>query len=124
SRGAGARRGGGGHASPDPRNLRRNRGTFDQGCGREPQCVRRRGGRALRADKNRMTYDPKPAAIALRDVRRARGLVLPLPASIAPRTEAEGAAAQLALAQLVGAVPCTGFKIGATGKRMQEYLGL
>jgi 2-keto-4-pentenoate hydratase len=71
-----------------------------------------------------MTYDPKPAAIALRDVRRARGLVLPLPASIAPRTEAEGAAAQLALAQLVGAVPCEGFKIGATGKRMQEYLGL
>jgi 2-keto-4-pentenoate hydratase len=50
--------------------------------------------------------------------------VLPLPAELAPQTEAEGAAAQLALAQLVGAVPCAGFKIGATGKRMQEYLGL
>ena len=48
----------------------------------------------------------------------------PLPAAIAPRNEADGAAAQLALARLVGAVPCAGFKIGATGKRMQEYLGL
>jgi 2-keto-4-pentenoate hydratase len=60
----------------------------------------------------------------LREIRLARGLVLPLPASIAPRTEADGAAAQLALARLAGAVPCAGFKIGATGKRMQEYLGL
>lgn len=71
-----------------------------------------------------MNYDPEPAAAALLAARRARTLVLPLPASIAPRTEAEGAAAQLALARLVGAVPCAGFKIGATGKRMQEYLGL
>ncbi len=71
-----------------------------------------------------MSYDPGPAAAALRKVRQERGLVLPLPASIAPMTEADGAAAQLALARLVGAVPCAGFKIGATGKRMQEYLGL
>jgi 2-keto-4-pentenoate hydratase len=71
-----------------------------------------------------VSYDPEPAATALREVRMARGLVLPLPASIAPRTEADGAAVQLALARLVGAVPCAGFKIGATGKRMQEYLGL
>jgi 2-keto-4-pentenoate hydratase len=71
-----------------------------------------------------MSYDPKPAAAALHKARLERGLVLPLPASIAPRTEADGAAAQLALAQIVGAVPCAGFKIGATGKRMQEYLGL
>jgi 2-keto-4-pentenoate hydratase len=71
-----------------------------------------------------MSYDPEPAAAALRRMRLERGLVLPLPAAIAPRTEVDGAAAQLALARLVGAVPCAGFKIGATGKRMQEYLGL
>jgi 2-keto-4-pentenoate hydratase len=71
-----------------------------------------------------MNYDPEPAAAALREVRLKRGLVLPLPAAIAPRTEQEGAAAQFALARLAGAVPCAGFKIGATGKRMQEYLGL
>jgi 2-keto-4-pentenoate hydratase len=71
-----------------------------------------------------MTYDPQPAAAALRKVRLERGLVLPLPAPIAPATAAEGAAVQAALARLVGAMPCAGFKIGATGKRMQEYLGL
>lgn len=71
-----------------------------------------------------MSYDPEPAAVALRKARLDRSLVLPLPASTAPRTEVEGAAAQFALARLVGAVPCAGFKIGATGKRMQEYLGL
>jgi 2-keto-4-pentenoate hydratase len=71
-----------------------------------------------------MSYDPEPAAAALREIRLSRGLVLPLPASIAPRTEVDGAVAQLALARLAGAVPCAGFKIGATGKRMQEYLGL
>jgi 2-keto-4-pentenoate hydratase len=71
-----------------------------------------------------MSYDPEPAAATLHEVRLARGPVLPLPPAIAPRTEADGAAVQLALARLVGAVPCAGFKIGATGKRMQEYLGL
>jgi 2-keto-4-pentenoate hydratase len=71
-----------------------------------------------------VSYDPGPAAGALRQARLDRGLVLPLPTSIAPLTEADGAAAQFALARLVGAVPCAGFKIGATGKRMQEYLGL
>jgi 2-keto-4-pentenoate hydratase len=71
-----------------------------------------------------MSYDPEPAAAALRQLRLERGLVRPLPASIVPRNETEGAAAQLALARMVGAVPCAGFKIGATGKRMQEYLGL
>ena len=43
---------------------------------------------------------------------------------IAPSSAAEGAAVQRALAELVGAVPPAGFKIGATGKRMQEYLGV
>ena len=71
-----------------------------------------------------MTYDPAPAAKSLRQTRLARTVVLPLPAAIAPADEAEGAAAQHALAALVGAMPPTGFKIGATGKRMQEYLGL
>lgn len=71
-----------------------------------------------------MSYDPGPAAAALRQARLERRVVQPLSAAMAPRTEAEGAAAQLALARLVGAVPCAGFKIGATGKRMQEYLGL
>jgi 2-keto-4-pentenoate hydratase len=71
-----------------------------------------------------VSFDPEPAALALREARLGRRVVLPLPASIAPRTEIDGAATQLALARLVGAVPCAGFKIGATGKRMQEYLGL
>ena len=71
-----------------------------------------------------MSFDPAPAAAALRRARLDRVLVLPLPTAIAPGTEAEGAATQRALARLVGAVPPAGFKIGATGKRMQEYLGL
>lgn len=71
-----------------------------------------------------MSYDPEPAAAALRRARLERRPVLPLPETIAPQTEADGAAAQLALARLVGATPYAGFKIGATGKRMQEYLGL
>ena len=71
-----------------------------------------------------MSYDPAHAAAALLTVRRARQIVQPLPAAIAPRTETEGAAVQLALARLMGADPCAGFKIGATGKRMQEYLGI
>ena len=48
----------------------------------------------------------------------------PLAAGIAPATDAEGAAVQAALARLVGAVPPAGFKIGATGSRMQAYLGI
>lgn len=69
-------------------------------------------------------YDPQQAASALRKARQARELVVPLPPAIAPRTEAEGAAAQHALAQSAGAHPPGGFKIGATAQRMQEYLGL
>jgi 2-keto-4-pentenoate hydratase len=71
-----------------------------------------------------MVFDPIPAAQALRRIRLDRSLVAPLPDGIAPRTEAEGAAVQVALASLVGAVPPSGFKIGATGKRMQDYLGI
>ena len=69
-------------------------------------------------------FNPTPAAAALRAVRQKRGTVLPLDPAIAPRTEADGAAVQLALAALVGATPPVGFKIGATGKRMQDYLGI
>jgi 2-keto-4-pentenoate hydratase len=71
-----------------------------------------------------MAFDPIPAAKALRQIRRDRVAVSPLAAGIAPGTEAEGAAVQYALAELAGAVPPFGFKIGATGKRMQVYLGI
>ena len=69
-------------------------------------------------------YQPDQAAAALHQARQQRTQVAPLPAAIAPRTEAEGAAVQRALAQRAGATPPGGFKIGATARRMQEYLGL
>ena len=71
-----------------------------------------------------MAFDPVPAATALRQIRQDRVVVSPLADDIAPKTEAEGAAVQFALARLTGAVPPFGFKIGATGKRMQAYLGV
>jgi 2-keto-4-pentenoate hydratase len=71
-----------------------------------------------------MVFDPVPAARTLRQIRQDRVSVTALPAGIAPRTETEGAAVQFALARLVGAVPPAGFKIGATGRRMQAYLGV
>ncbi len=71
-------------------------------------------------------FDPHAAAAALQQARRERRLVEPLPQAIAPRSEEEGAAVQYALWRRGGAgVPApAGFKIGATAKRMQEYLGL
>lgn len=69
-------------------------------------------------------FDPVAAASALHQLRRARTQMRGLPAAVAPRTEQQGAAAQYALARLLGADPPAGFKIGATGRRMQEYLGL
>jgi 2-keto-4-pentenoate hydratase len=71
-----------------------------------------------------VSFQPDAAAIALHEVRQRRGQVAPLPVEIAPRTEAEGAAVQRALAHRAGAASPGGFKIGATAKRMQEYLGL
>jgi 2-keto-4-pentenoate hydratase len=56
--------------------------------------------------------------------RRAGKPAGPLPAELAPSTEDEGAAVQLALARLMAAFPPAGFKIGATAARMQAYLGL
>jgi 2-keto-4-pentenoate hydratase len=69
-------------------------------------------------------FDPGPAADALIAARRERRPAGPLPPAIAPRDEAEGAAVQYAIAQRRGALPVGGYKIGATGKRMQEYLGI
>ena len=71
-----------------------------------------------------MSFAADKVAEALHAARQKRVRVEKLPAEITPRTEAEGAAAQHALARRVGAVPPGGFKIGATAKRMQEYLGL
>jgi 2-keto-4-pentenoate hydratase len=71
-----------------------------------------------------MPFDPVPAATILRSIRQDRGLVIKLPSGLAPATAVEGAAVQVALARLAGAMPPFGFKIGATGKRMQVYLGI
>ncbi len=51
-------------------------------------------------------------------------MIAPLPAGIAPGSEAEGATVQFVMAGLMEAVPPAGFKIGATGGRMQAYLGV
>lgn len=71
-----------------------------------------------------MHYDPVGTAAWLHARRQRREIIVPLAAGIAPRTEADAAAAQRALAQHAGAEPPGGFKIGATARRMQEYLGL
>ncbi len=69
-------------------------------------------------------FDAERAAHALTDVRRSRRVLDRLPPDVAPRDLTEGIAAQLAVARLSGAQPPAGFKIGATARRMQEYLGL
>jgi 2-keto-4-pentenoate hydratase len=69
-------------------------------------------------------YDPQEAAAALHEARQARRLVEQLAQAIAPRSEREGAAVQHALWRRGGSVAPAGFKIGATARRMQEYLGL
>jgi len=69
-------------------------------------------------------FDPRPAAEALVAAREARRPAGPLPPAIAPRDEAEGAMTQRAVADLRGVGLIGGFKIGATGKRMQGYLGI
>jgi len=71
-----------------------------------------------------MSYQPERAAAILHQTRERRAQVTPLPRDVAPRTEAEGAAVQRALAHRTGAASPAGFKIGATARRMQEYLGL
>ncbi|WP_424811868.1 2-keto-4-pentenoate hydratase [Roseococcus sp. YIM B11640] len=63
------------------------------------------------------------AARLILEAWKARRILAPLGAA-APRTPAEGYAVQFEIAQSVGAVPPAGFKIGATTKQMQDYLGL
>ncbi len=69
-------------------------------------------------------FDPQPAADALIENRARRLPAGPLPPTIAPRDVAEGVAVQVAIARRKRAVPPGGFKIGATGSRMQAFLGL
>jgi 2-keto-4-pentenoate hydratase len=64
------------------------------------------------------------AAAALHAARARPGTLAPLPPALAPADVAAGAAVQHALAELRGDLPPAGFKIGATGARMQAYLGL
>ncbi len=71
-----------------------------------------------------MSFEAAAVARALDAAKRERRKVGPLDPAIAPRTLAEGAAAQRALAGLWGAVPPGGFKVGATGPKMRAYLGL
>lgn len=71
-----------------------------------------------------MRFDPERAADALLALRRARAVMERLPDDVAPRSEADGVATQHALARRLGADPPGGFKIGATAKVMQDYLGL
>lgn len=69
-------------------------------------------------------FNAAQAALVLHGTRARRERLQPLPAGLAPRTVEEGAAAQRALAELGGNADPAGFKIGATAKRMQDYLGL
>jgi len=71
-----------------------------------------------------MSFDPRPAAEALIARRDARQPAGPLPAAIAPRDEAEAAMVQFAVWDLLGGLKLGGFKIGATGRRMLDYLGI
>jgi 2-keto-4-pentenoate hydratase len=68
-------------------------------------------------------FDPAPAAAALIARRDARQPAGPLDPAITPRTEADAALVQRAVASQRG-VRIGGFKIGATGARMQGYLGI
>lgn len=63
------------------------------------------------------------AAEAIIEARRSRRILAPLGA-IAPRDEAAGYALQKEVALRLGGLPPAGFKIGATTKQMQTYLGL
>lgn len=64
-----------------------------------------------------------PAAAAILAARQAGRIVVPL-GDAAPRDVAAGYAVQREVAAALGAVPPAGFKIGATTKQMQAYLGL
>jgi 2-keto-4-pentenoate hydratase len=63
------------------------------------------------------------AAQAILAARRA-GRILPALGAAAPADIAAGYAAQRDVAEALGALPPAGFKIGATTRQMQAYLGL
>ena len=65
---------------------------------------------------------PDAAEIIL-EARRTRRILAPLGA-LAPADAAAGYALQRRIADRLGAVPPAGFKIGATTRQMQTYLGL
>ncbi len=71
-------------------------------------------------------FSPERAAAALMGLRRqhTRAPMAPLAPGALPSTLAEGVAAQFALATLADSAAPGGFKIGATTKQMQAYLGL
>ena len=69
-------------------------------------------------------FDPDRTALALIAARRARRVLRRLAPDVAPSTLADGIAAQAAMARISGAWPPAGFKIGATARRMQDFLGL
>lgn len=71
-----------------------------------------------------MSSDPVAIAELLLKGRRAHQKLQPFAQGVGPTNEAEGIAAQRALAERMGGLPPAGFKIGATAKHMQEYLGL
>lgn len=64
-----------------------------------------------------------PAATAILAARKARRNLVPLGAN-APADTAGGYAVQREVALAMGAIPPAGFKIGATTRQMQAYLGL
>jgi 2-keto-4-pentenoate hydratase len=63
------------------------------------------------------------AVEAILGARRGKHVLAPLGAA-APADVAAGYALQRRVAEAVGALPPAGFKIGATTRQMQEYLGL
>jgi 2-keto-4-pentenoate hydratase len=71
-----------------------------------------------------MTFDPARAADLLEAARRDRRQLSPLREAVAPRDAEQAAAVQRELARRIGVASPAGFKIGATAKRMQDYLGL
>ena len=64
------------------------------------------------------------AIAAIEEARTAGRLLDKLPDEVAPANPAEAVALQHALAASRGHLPPPGFKIGATGSRMQAYLGI
>jgi 2-keto-4-pentenoate hydratase len=63
------------------------------------------------------------AAAAILDAWKAHREIVPLGAD-APADSSAGYAVQREVAEAIGAVPPAGFKIGATARQMQSYLGI